>query len=115
MDYSRPFIENSYKELMLMKVPVIPCAHAFTTRFGGVSEGYLESLNLGENFEDSEENVRENYRRLLEALASRELAGAEITASEAAGAWEGDDYILTGRYDCVEDIAVEEPIYVGGE
>lgn len=68
MEYSMPFSEISYKELMYMKAPTIPYTHCFTTRWGGVSEGPLKSLNLGENRGDSEENVRENYRRLLEAL-----------------------------------------------
>ncbi|MEG0778585.1 MAG: peptidoglycan editing factor PgeF [Oscillospiraceae bacterium] len=69
MEYSMPFAEISYKELMFMQAPTIPYTHCFTTRWGGVSEGRLTSLNLGENRGDSEENVRENYRRLLEALA----------------------------------------------
>lgn len=69
MEFSKPFAEISYKELMYMKAPTIPYTHCFTTRWGGVSEGHLESLNLGENRGDSEENVRENYRRLLEAVS----------------------------------------------
>lgn len=64
----RPFSEISYKDLMYMRAPTIPCTHGFTTRTGGVSQGILESLNLGENCGDDPENVRENYRRLLEAL-----------------------------------------------
>ena len=68
MNASKPFAEMSYKELMYMKAPTIPYTHCFTTRKGGVSTGYLDSLNLGENRGDSEENVRENYRRLLEAM-----------------------------------------------
>jgi len=68
LEFSKPFAEISYKELMYMKAPTIPYTHCFTTRWGGVSEGFLESLNLGENRGDSEENVRENYRRLLEAV-----------------------------------------------
>ena len=42
--------------------------HAFTTKFGGVSAGACESLNLGFNRGDELENVRENYRLLGEAL-----------------------------------------------
>ena len=72
MEYSMPFAEFSYKELMFMKAPTIPYTHCFSTRWGGVSEGHLKSLNLGENRGDSEENVRENYRRLLEALGLAE-------------------------------------------
>ena len=47
--------------------PTIQTKHAFTTRFGGVSRGYLESLNLGSNRGDDPENVFENYRLLGEA------------------------------------------------
>lgn len=68
MEFSKPFSEISYNELMYMKAPTIPYTHCFTTRWGGVSQGHLESLNLGENRGDTEENVRENYRRLLEAV-----------------------------------------------
>lgn len=42
--------------------------HCFTTRFGGVSEGYLSSLNLGIHRGDRPENVRKNYEILGEAL-----------------------------------------------
>lgn len=58
----------SYNGLCFMTAPTIPFKHGFTTRWGGVSEEYLDSLNLGENRGDKEENVRENYRRVLEAL-----------------------------------------------
>ena len=43
-------------------------AHCFSTRFGGVSEGALESLNLGVHRGDRPQNVWENYRRLSEAV-----------------------------------------------
>lgn len=42
--------------------------HAFTTKFGGVSTGACESLNLGFNRGDELENVRENYRLLGKTL-----------------------------------------------
>ena len=45
----------------------ISVPHCFTTRMGGVSEGYLRSLNLGIGRGDLPENVRENYRILGEA------------------------------------------------
>ncbi len=46
----------------------LPVRHAFTTKYGGVSKGHCESLNLGFGRGDEEENVRENYRRLAEEL-----------------------------------------------
>lgn len=42
--------------------------HCFSTRRGGVSTGYLESLNLGVHRGDDWNNVYENYRRLGEAV-----------------------------------------------
>lgn len=42
--------------------------HAFSTRFGGVSEGYLRALNLGIHRGDKPENVLENYRILGNAV-----------------------------------------------
>lgn len=41
---------------------------AFTGKEGGVSEGAYSSLNLGSHVEDDPSSVRENRRRLLEAL-----------------------------------------------
>ncbi len=64
----KPFAEMRVGELVYMTAPNIPFTHAFTTRWGGVSKGALESLNLGENRGDAEENVRENYRRVFSAL-----------------------------------------------
>lgn len=42
--------------------------HCFSTRRGGVSAGYLESLNLGVHRGDDWKNVYENYRRLGAAV-----------------------------------------------
>ncbi len=60
----------------------IPCVssdfirfpHAFTTRYGGVSTGYLESLNLVRGHGDSAENLAVNYSR------AASLVGAEGNA-----------------------------------
>jgi len=50
--------------------------HAFSTRTGGVSEGPFASLNLGnpggEVLQDAAEHIRENYRRLQEAIGCDE-------------------------------------------
>ena len=42
--------------------------HCFSTRYGGVSEGALASLNLGTHRGDKPENVYENYRILGSAV-----------------------------------------------
>lgn len=45
--------------------------HGFSTRLGGVSRGIYESMNLSFTRGDDEEAVRENYRRIGEALGVR--------------------------------------------
>ena len=42
--------------------------HAFSTRMGGVSEGIYSTMNFKEDGEDTNENIRENYRRIARAL-----------------------------------------------
>ncbi len=42
--------------------------HGFTTRFGGVSQGYLQSLNIGTHRGDDPENVLKNYEILGKEL-----------------------------------------------
>lgn len=42
----------------------IPVPHCFTTRLGGVSQGYLASMNIGTHRGDDPENVRKNFEIL---------------------------------------------------
>ncbi len=42
--------------------------HCFTTRLGGVSTGYLNSLNIGMHRGDAPENVAKNHEILADAL-----------------------------------------------
>ncbi len=44
--------------------------HCFTTRMGGVSQGYFESLNLSFARGDDKEAVKENFRRVSLALGT---------------------------------------------
>ena len=46
----------------------IAVPHGFTTRFGGVSKGYLSSLNIGIHRGDDWDNVLKNYKILGDAL-----------------------------------------------
>ena len=62
------FYEIEVNGLPLIKSSLIPMAHGFTSRRGGVSTGVYSSLNLRENCDDARENVAENYRRVAEAL-----------------------------------------------
>ena len=46
----------------------ISAPHGFTTRFGGVSSGYLDSLNIGTRRGDDPQNVLKNYEILGQEL-----------------------------------------------
>ena len=82
--------------------------HGFTTRWGGVSSGVYESLDLGEHRGDSEEKVRENYRLLGEALGtggrfafSRQVHGTRVryvTARDLREPFGGTDEESDGLY-----------------
>lgn len=48
--------------------PNIYAPHCFTTRLGGVSKGYLTSMNIGTRRGDDPENVLGNYRILGDAI-----------------------------------------------
>ena len=91
----------------------IRAAHAFSTRLGGVSTGHLESLNLSVRRGDTEENVRENWRRLGAAAGmdlSRVVYARQIhsrtvnivSAPDAQAPW------LAPRFEC-DGFATNEP------
>lgn len=67
-----------YRASLLLDVP-----HGFSTRFGGVSGGHLASLNLGCHRGDSEENLRENYRRFCAATGTD--AGRIVMTNQVHG------------------------------
>lgn len=52
---------------MWLTAPNISCKHGFSTRFGGVSGGAFESLNLGGS-DDLQENIQANRKISLEKL-----------------------------------------------
>ncbi len=72
------FTEQRQGDLVFMSSTVIPARHAFLTRFGGVSRGPFESLNLGSNRGDDPAAVRENYRRAAELMGA-EIDGCAVT------------------------------------
>jgi YfiH family protein len=54
---------------VLSKIPFI--RHGFSTRLGGVSEGFFSSMNFGVDtspYQDEPENIRENYRRIADSI-----------------------------------------------
>ena len=72
------FIQENENGITFMRSSVIPVKHAFTTRFGGVSTGVYESLNLIGNNDDARENIRENFRRVA-ALFGAGPDGCAVT------------------------------------
>lgn len=80
--------------------------HGFSTRYGGVSTGWLSSMNLGTTRGDAPENVRENYRRFTAALGAdlahmamtRQVHGAYIHTVEPIDC-KPDPY-APERFDC---------------
>ena len=64
------FIEHNENGIVYMSSTLIPARHLFTTRYGGVSTGYLSSLNLISGHGDEPENVRENFRRAAALLGA---------------------------------------------
>jgi YfiH family protein len=63
-----PVITKKVGQLEYLVSENIPVRHCFTTRFGGVSSGHLESLNIGIHRDDAWQNVLKNYDILGNAL-----------------------------------------------
>ena len=63
-----PIITINKGPLEYLAAEEITCPHAFTTRFGGVSKGHLDSLNIGIHRGDEPENVLKNYEILGKAV-----------------------------------------------
>lgn len=76
--------------------------HGFSTRYGGVSEGYLSSLNLGPSRGDEPEKVRENFRRFTAAL------GADSTRMAMTRQVHGTDIHTVEPVDCKADPCLPE-------
>ncbi len=88
------FTENRSGALVYMTAPGLAARHAFTTRYGGVSEGIYASLNLSMTVGDDPGLVSENCRILRSALGipdgklvfSRQVHGRTVrtcTSSDA--------------------------------
>ena len=61
-------ITHQKGELEYLAAQNITAVHCFTTRFGGVSKGYLASMNIGTHRGDTRENVLKNYQILGDSL-----------------------------------------------
>lgn len=64
--------ENYNNEVMYYTFPDFEkidfLVHAFSSREGGVSEGYFSSMNLGIKTDDSKENIYRNYELFTDAV-----------------------------------------------
>ena len=85
-------MKNGTMEYLVADGIAVP--HAFTTRLGGVSEGYLASLNLGMNRGDKNENVEKNYAILEETI------GFDANKLVLANQVHGDDVRVVTAADC---------------
>ncbi|MBE6985348.1 MAG: peptidoglycan editing factor PgeF [Ruminococcaceae bacterium] len=59
---------NQVGTLQYLTSDLIDTVHCFSTRYGGVSEGHLASLNLGVHRGDKPQNVLDNYKILGNAV-----------------------------------------------
>ena len=86
------FVQNEKDGLIYMSSDILPVFNAFSTRYGGVSTGQFESLNLSVSRGDSPENVRENYRRFTalagvgidDCVVTRQVHGNEVKTVDAS-------------------------------
>ncbi len=69
---SKHMIIENQKEVMVVKLPHFEASglvkHGFSTKYGGISKGVYESMNLGKNRGDSPYNVEENFNRFCDAI-----------------------------------------------
>lgn len=72
---SRHVLEENTDYVPYLEYPMLKdtgiVRHGFSTRLGGVSEGYYASMNLSFDRGDRKEAVAENFRRIGEALGVR--------------------------------------------
>ena len=61
-------ITKKFGQLEILTAEGIATPHCFTTRFGGVSEGALSSMNLAIKLDETDEKVRRNFEILGDAL-----------------------------------------------
>ncbi|TCT16987.1 hypothetical protein EDC18_101283 [Natranaerovirga pectinivora] len=69
---SNNLLVKKEKDLLYVTFPAFDktglVAHCFTTKLGGVSEGYFSTLNLGFNRGDANNNVEQNYKLVCDAI-----------------------------------------------
>lgn len=85
---------------MLLRSPVLPVPHAFTTRAGGVSQGpYSAQHGAGLNLDDREDDpqaVAENRRRVAAALGFDPARIARLAQVHGTDVWEARPGVQVG-------------------
>ncbi len=112
MDYcnrvKRGFKLNSSQGVVYLSVPSIDetsfYINGFTTRIGGVSDGSFSSLNLSLSREANRENVKENYRRLSNAI------GLELSTFTACHYEHGNGVELLNKTHLGAGVLRENPL-----
>ncbi len=92
----------------------IPVPHCFTTRLGGVSKGYLASMNIGVHRGDESANVEENMRILGDAVgfALEDLVATKQTHSDIVrrvGIKDRGVYMVEGASEECDALITNEP------
>lgn len=113
----RPVIHKE-KELVYLTFPALSetgiADHLFSTRLGGVSRGYLGSMNLSYTRGDEKANVDENFRRIGRLLGRRPddfvFTDQTHTANVKAVTWEdkGKGIIRERDYTDVDGLITNE-------
>lgn len=88
--------------LIVKKSSLITCPHGFSTRIAGVSTGIFESLNLGMNRGDKEENVSKNWELFLKECQINEKAfvcGAQVHGNKVSISTKEDCRSCYEKYD----------------
>ena len=89
--------------------------HCFTTKRGGVSTGYLSSLNLGFNRGDNRDFVIQNYQRVCDVLQvdlkslvlSRQVHETNVVKVEANDA--GNEILYNSKWESADGMYTREP------
>lgn len=90
-------------------------SHLFSTRLGGVSQGYLGSMNLSYARGDAPENVDENFRRIGEILGKERADFVSTDQTHTAnvrkvtGADRGKGITRERDYQEVDGMITDEP------
>lgn len=97
------FKENVKNGVVWMTSDKIKTKHGFSTRYGGVSGGGYESLNMGFSRGDKEENANENHRRFGQALGLNPFEAAFTKQVH------GTDVRIVGKKDAIVPENLDRP------